>query len=182
MNHRDRRSDGARRGHPRVSSLLVPLAIAASSLLILAGCGDSAPARSAAATAVPLRVGVRPTGGVVVLAPVFINGKGPFRFIVDTGASKSVIDQALAKKLGFTIHPSHSTLTGVNASHAAGRIVVSDWRIGQARLPSGSVLTLPLAADQRGSGLGGLIGSDNLSAFGSFLLNYRAGRLILGAR
>lgn len=60
--------------------------------------------------------------------------------------------------------------------------MLSHWRIGRAELPAEPVLTLPLAADQRGRGLGGLIGSDNLSRFGSFLLEYSAGKLILRAR
>src|SRR5205814_272541 len=34
---------------------------------------------------------------------VLINGKGPYRFIVDTGASHSVIDSALAKELGLPV-------------------------------------------------------------------------------
>lgn len=173
--------------HRHTGPRLAATVIVAASLSAVA-CGSSGDSRAAAgariraAAVVPVRVGEGPKGGVVVLAPVFIDGHGPFPFVVDTGASKSVIDQALAKKLGFKIQPSHSTLTGVNASHAAGRIVVTTWRIGGVRLPAEPVLTLPLAADQRGHGLAGLIGSDNLSRFGSFMLNYKAGRLILRAR
>jgi len=146
------------------------------------GAGTGAGAAGAGGRVVPVRVGTNPKGAVVVLAPVYIDGKGPFAFVVDTGASRSVIDQKLAQKLGFHITRSQAQLTGVNATHAAGRIQVARWRIGNVQLPAQPVLTLPLASDQRGQGhpLGGLIGSDNLSRFGAFLLDYRAGRLVLG--
>ena len=36
-----------------------------------------------------------------VVAPVFVNGQGPYRFIVDTGANRSVISSALADELGL---------------------------------------------------------------------------------
>jgi predicted aspartyl protease len=42
----------------------------------------------------------RDSGGRVV-APVFVNGQGPYRFIVDTGANRSVISSTLATELGL---------------------------------------------------------------------------------
>lgn len=41
-------------------------------------------------------------GGRMV-APVMVNGQGPFRFIVDTGANRSVVSQTLATRLGLVI-------------------------------------------------------------------------------
>jgi len=38
-----------------------------------------------------------------ILAPVMINGQGPFRFIVDTGASHSTVSPALASLLGLDV-------------------------------------------------------------------------------
>ena len=150
--------------------------VAAVALVVVpAGCGSG----KITGQRVRVRVGVSPVGGVVVLAPVYINGKGPFPFIVDTGASKSVIDQTLARRLGFAISPSHHQLTGVNATQSAGRIAIRHWRIGKVSLPAEPLLTLALASDKRGAGLAGLIGSDNLSRFGGFLLNYRQAVLIL---
>jgi predicted aspartyl protease len=43
----------------------------------------------------------RDFGGRVV-APVYVNGQGPFRFIVDTGANRSVLSSAVAAQLGLT--------------------------------------------------------------------------------
>lgn len=150
----------------------------------LAACGasgsDAPRPRSdgGAARRVPVVVHVAPRGATVVLVPVYINGRGPFRFVLDTGASRSIIDQGLARRLGFVIRPSREQLTGVNASRSAGRIIVSHWRIGGVALPREPVLTLSLASDKRGQGLGGLIGSDNLRRFGRFTLDY-AGQLLI---
>lgn len=36
-----------------------------------------------------------------VIAPIRVNGQGPFRFIVDTGANRSVVSQGLAAQLGL---------------------------------------------------------------------------------
>jgi predicted aspartyl protease len=36
-----------------------------------------------------------------VVAPIVVNGQGPYRFIVDTGANRSVLSAALARQLGF---------------------------------------------------------------------------------
>jgi len=37
-----------------------------------------------------------------VVAPISVNGRGPYRFIVDTGANRSAIAEALAAQLGLT--------------------------------------------------------------------------------
>lgn len=36
-----------------------------------------------------------------VVAPVMVNGQGPFRFIVDTGANRSALSEGLAQRLGL---------------------------------------------------------------------------------
>src|SRR5262249_55504949 len=48
----------------------------------------------------------RAGGGGRVVAPISVNGQGPFRFIVDTGANRSVLSQALSDQLGLTVHGS----------------------------------------------------------------------------
>lgn len=52
-----------------------------------------------------------------VVAPISVNGQGPFRFIVDTGANRSVLSQDLADRLGLTpsgtaqVHSVHGVTT-----------------------------------------------------------------------
>jgi len=63
----------------------------------------SAPGASAAAPALTQSAAgptsADSTGRMV--APVMIDGRGPFRFIIDTGANRSVISTALANRLGL---------------------------------------------------------------------------------
>ncbi len=37
-----------------------------------------------------------------MVAPILVNGQGPFRFIIDTGANRSVLSARLAERLGLT--------------------------------------------------------------------------------
>lgn len=46
--------------------------------------------------------GIRFDRGGRVVAPVTVNGQGPFRFVVDTGANRSVLSENLAAQLGLT--------------------------------------------------------------------------------
>lgn len=52
-----------------------------------------------------------------VVAPISVNGQGPFRFIVDTGANRSVLSQDLADRLGLMssgtgeVHSVHGVTT-----------------------------------------------------------------------
>jgi predicted aspartyl protease len=49
-----------------------------------------------------------------IVAPVYINGQGPFRLVVDTGASHTTVSPELAKKLGLESSPeSRIMLNGV---------------------------------------------------------------------
>jgi predicted aspartyl protease len=45
------------------------------------------------------------TGTRLVKVPVNVNGKGPFTFDLDTGASKTTLTPQLAESLGITIRP-----------------------------------------------------------------------------
>lgn len=93
-----------------------------------------------------------------MVAPVTINGQGPFRFIVDTGANRSALSQGLAVELGLT-----STASGevhsVYGVTVAPLVEVASLNYGALSLPSGS---LPLLQGAVLAGESGLLGVDGM--------------------
>jgi predicted aspartyl protease len=66
-----------------------------------------------------------------VLAPVMVNGQGPFRFILDTGANRSVLSPRVAALLELT--PSHTTsinVHGVTGSAVLPAVDIRELRAG----------------------------------------------------
>lgn len=65
-----------------------------------------------------------------VLAPVHVNGQGPFKFIVDTGANSSVASPRLAAALGLTpqTDAGRFVVHGVTGSIEAATIPVATFR------------------------------------------------------
>jgi predicted aspartyl protease len=117
--------------------------------------------------------------GVFAFAKVYIGGKGPFTFTVDTGASHSVIDWDLVRKLGIKTIGSPLTVTGITCRGQAARIRVGHWRIGAVRLPAREIQTIDMP--DPGGGVDGLLGSDILSTFGAVTVDYAGERLILAS-
>ncbi len=73
--------------------------------------------------------------------PVFINGSGPYAFIVDTGASRSVIAAELAGQLGLP--PGRAArIHGILGVQETATVEVSSFAAGTLRLPLSGVPTL----------------------------------------
>jgi predicted aspartyl protease len=115
--------------------------------------------------------------GVFAFARVFIGGKGPFTFTVDTGASHSVIDFDLVRKLRIRTIGAPLTVTGITCRGQAARIRVSHWRVGRVALPAREIQTIDMP--DPGGGVDGLLGSDILSTFGAVTVDYAGERLVL---
>lgn len=64
-----------------------------------------------------------------VTAPVWINGQGPFDFVVDTGANRTVITTALAAQLGLPDAGS-AQIHGVAGIEPAGTAIIDTLRVG----------------------------------------------------
>ncbi len=94
-----------------------------------------------------------------IWAPTFINGRGPFRLVLDTGASQSAVTAELAARLGMD--PNHSKpmlLRGVTGSAIVPTIRVDTLTIGDLQL-DGPIL--PIVPDAMG-GADGILGTAGL--------------------
>jgi len=117
-------------------------------------------------------------GETLALVPVFIEGKGPFAFALDTGASRTVVDRRVAEELGLPPAGGAAEVKGVGGRAVAVPVRVGGWRVGGIELPAGTIDALDLAADGRQDGLRGLLGSDILSRFQTVLVDYKRERLV----
>jgi predicted aspartyl protease len=95
-----------------------------------------------------------------IWAPVLIDGKGPFRLVLDTGASRSGVTAEVAGKLGIPLDASpHLMLRGVTGSAAVPSIHAGSLTVGDLTL---SPVTLPVVTDALG-GAEGVLGTEGLT-------------------
>jgi len=94
-----------------------------------------------------------------IWAPVLINGQGPFRLVLDTGSNRSVVNAAVAAKLGIPITMDDSVmLQGVTGSRTVPTIAVDSLVAGELDLRS---RRLPIVTDALG-GADGVLGTEGL--------------------
>ncbi len=124
----------------------------------------------------------------LALVPVYINGRGPLPFAVDTGASRSLISAQLARSLHLKVTGSLSMLQGVGGPARAEDVQVRDWRAGGVALPPSTIAAMlassavpqsPPAPGGHVVGPVGLLGSDVLSRYGKIAIDYDRGLLVL---
>lgn len=146
----------------------------------LAGCGSvRTVAVCTRGTKVSLAVVHGPSRSTLALVPITIDGKGPFTFALDTGASTSAINRQLAQKLGLSVVGRNRSVHGIAGFEHADIVRVQTWKAGGVRLAPSRIasLRLFLGAPKAPSGL---LGSDVLSHFSSVCIDYRAETLRLG--
>ena len=94
-----------------------------------------------------------------IWAPVTINGKGPFRLVLDTGASHSAITAHVADRLGIaSAKPLSVMVHGVTGSAVLPAMHVGSLEVGELLIESA---TLPVVADAFG-GAEGVLGREGL--------------------
>ncbi len=76
--------------------------------------------------------------------PVHINGKGPYRFIVDTGADRTVLATEVAVELGL-VHGPRVLLSGVVQTKIADTVSIRHLAFGSTASGNFSVPTVPRA-------------------------------------
>lgn len=94
-----------------------------------------------------------------IWAPVLINGRGPFRLVLDTGASSSGVTAMVALALGVSTHDSPPVmLRGVTGAATVPTIRVDTLSVGDLAVDSP---LLPIVPDALG-GAEGVLGSEGL--------------------
>ena len=94
-----------------------------------------------------------------IWAPVEINGRGPFRLVLDTGATRSAITAGVAARLGLTLQRTGSTrLQGVTGSAIVATVAVDTLAVGELLLEPH---TMPIVPDALG-GAEGVLGTEGL--------------------
>ena len=88
---------------------------------------------------------------------VHVNGQGPYKFVVDSGADTSVVGEKIAAKLGLPDADS-ITLLGMTEVTDVSRVLVDELQLGPTTTTD---LTLPVL-DERDIGGDGMIGLDAL--------------------
>lgn len=167
-------------GHRRVRHVAGLGALVVLVLSLLAGCTvqleTGLPTATTAGPGVTVQVNVVTGrgGSTLVLLPVTINGSGPYSFAMDTGASTSLIDAPITRRLGLEVVGPPQPLSGVASQTEATPIRVEDWSIGKLALPAATVVTADLNIGQHDSSLQGLVGSDIWRQFGSVTIDYAA--------
>ncbi len=110
---------------------------------------------------------------VLVLKEVYLNGQGPFRMMVDTGAASCMIRPSVAKRLG--LRPAYAveqvSLAGAKRVPAA---ILDDLRIGTVRNRGLEVIITDVSLPD----VDGVVGQNWLLQH-DYLLDYRGRRLVV---
>ncbi|MEO6236418.1 MAG: retropepsin-like aspartic protease [Vicinamibacterales bacterium] len=147
-----------------MGKFLVPVLVMAS--LVPVAAADRT------ARSVPLTIDNR--GGVLI--DVRVNDAGPFTFLVDTGAGRSVIADDLARQVAAPVVAKSEVVTSVGSDM---RLVVrlASVTVASARMADVLAPTVPASQLARlAPGVRGVLGQDFLSAF-NYTLDYRRRRL-----
>ncbi len=93
-----------------------------------------------------------------IWAPVLINGMGPYRLVLDTGASRSAISGKVAAELGLPIQVDSVRLQGVTGSTIVSTVDVDTLEFGELLVAN---TRMPILADAFG-GAEGVLGGEGL--------------------
>jgi hypothetical protein len=95
-----------------------------------------------------------------IWAPVYINDKGPFRLVLDSGANHSGINQHVAEVLGLPPDQSQQVLLrGVTGAVVVATVRVDSFTVGDMAFGTSQ---LPIVTDALG-GADGILGTDGMS-------------------
>jgi hypothetical protein len=115
-------------------------------------------------------------GGRPVVDGVFLGGKGPFRFLLDTAAESNQLDATIARQLGLTPTFQVEVVTATGLTYLPGAHL-PELRLASATAPHQEILFSDLAAiHQLSPDIQGVLGQHFLSRF-DYLLDFANHRL-----
>lgn len=123
-----------------------------------------APADSAAGTTSFELAG---TGDAALVVPIHINGQGPHQFVLDTGATMTCVNQALADSLDLPESAGRIGLgVGVGEAGRMQLVTIDSLRLGETKAFDLEACTLDLGQlEQAGLRVDGLLGLNFLKSF-----------------
>jgi hypothetical protein len=143
-----------------------------------AGCGGATQLAGGAAR-IPITVSVK-AGQVAELVNVCIGGKGPFPFVIDSGAGESIIATSLAKQLHLRHSGAGQEFAGVGCVGTAQPVAVPAWSAAGVALAPQSLTAATLPDFGVKGQPVGLLGSDVLGRFGAVRIDFKAQTLTFG--
>jgi predicted aspartyl protease len=118
------------------------------------------------------------SAGKLPTVAVCINGKGPYPFLVSTGAGSSVVTPGLARSLHLR-KGSKSAIRGVTCVGYAATARAATWSMAGFRLAPQALVVAKIAADGASPAPEGVIGSDVLERFAAVRIDYHTSRILL---
>jgi predicted aspartyl protease len=95
-----------------------------------------------------------------IIAPVYINGQGPFLFMLDTGANRTVLSDEAVQRLGLTTEDGTIAVQGVNGRGVAPTVTVERLNAGELKFDN---VELPVLAGAVLDRIDGILGMDGLA-------------------
>jgi hypothetical protein len=116
----------------------------------------------------------RSGGGVVPLVKVCIEGRGPYPFVLDTGAPTSLVDTQLARSLRLPETGSLPAAAAIGCSSTEHRVRIGGWSVGHVELSPQNALTASVPGFRLKGAPVGILGGDVLGRFGAIRVDYRS--------
>lgn len=107
----------------------------------------------------------------LVGVPVHINGKGPYSFVLDTGAGNTVVTPEMATQLGLEAKSVHGIARGVGGDVQLELAAVDTLSVGESQISHTQVVVIDLSKVSPKGNLieNGIIGYDFLKKFETVL-------------
>jgi predicted aspartyl protease len=128
-----------------------------------------------AQTSIP--IGVASIGHqVIAVTPVEFHSPVKYTFMIDTGASGSAISNEAASSLKLPMLKRQVQVSGAACQQSTALVRSGKWSMSGTPLHAETLASINLP---HANNIFGLIGSDELSRFGSIVIDYAGGRLLV---